>query len=241
MVDSDAENREWKLDEGLAKEPLFALHAELSRRLKEYDQVLDDIPVDVLNEFRYAGRSTLQLVAILRKHTDMEALRRSPDFATYENQYEHAEHAFRCGYHDLIDGLVYELTKFLDEMSANLSTEAITAMGEYRNEILNDIEECNRVIAESRGELDQRDGLYEEIYRGWFARLLQHKKILTQSVLPKILEVEKRVEDERDALLQLRIDEERKALKRHNSNTRLALVGIAVTIALSLFQIAMAL
>lgn len=241
MTGSADEHEDWKLEEGLAKEPLFSLHVDLSRRLKEYEQVLDDMPVEVLNEFRYAGRSTLQLVAILRKYTDMAALKQSPDFKTYSDQYEHAEHAFRCGYHDLIDGLVYELTKYVDEMSENLSPDAIAAMGDFRNEVLNDIDACNQLIVTSRGKLDQRDGFYEELYRDWFPKLLQHKKTLTRSVLPKVLEVQQRIEHERDALLQLRIDEERSALRRHNANTRLALVGIGVTIVLSIVQILLAL
>ena len=239
MPEGSAEEDEIVAVEGV-KEDLLLLHAGLSRRLKQYEQVLNDFPADVLNEFRYAGRSTLRLFVILRKHANMEALEKSGDFAAYQNYYKQAEHAYRCGYHDLIDGLVYELTQYLDEMSAHLSKDAIIAMGDFRNEVLNDLEECNKLIADSRANLDQRDDLYEDIFNGWFERLLQHKKMLKHSVIPKVLEVQQRVEAERDALVQMRVEEERKALVRHNSNTRLALAGIGVTIVLSLIQIWMA-
>jgi hypothetical protein len=220
---------------------LFSLHSGLNRRLKEYEQVLDSFPVEVLNEYRYAARSSLQMIEILLRHVDLEAFQSSGDYESYRDFYEQVEHAFRCGYHDLVDGLLYEIARYLDEVTKNLSSEAISAMGSLRDEILNDIEVCNKLVAESREKLPQREDLYDSIYRDWYPKLLAHKKVLTQSVIPKVLEVQRSVEKDRDALLQMRVEEERLSLRRHSISTRMALAGIGATLVLSIIQIILAL
>jgi hypothetical protein len=213
---------------------LRELHGGLSYQLKRYEQVTGEFPTEVLNEYRYAARSALSMIEILLKHTDMESLKGSGDFQQYEDFRQQAEHAFRCGYHDLVDGLVYELTEYLSVVTEGLSDAAIEAMGDLRNEVLDDLEACNQLIAQSRKNLADRDGLYQEIYNGWYEKLLNHKFTLTRSVIPAILAVQRKTEAEKDALMQFRLDEERKSAERHRSQMRLAIFGLILGTVLSL-------
>jgi hypothetical protein len=213
---------------------LRELHSGLSLRLKRYEQVVGEFPTEVLNEYRYAARSALSMIEILLKHTDMESLKSSKEFKQYEDFLQQAEHAFRCGYHDLVDGLVYEITEYLSVVTENLSEEAITAMGDLRNQVLDDLEACNALIARSRGKLEDRDEIYEEIYNGWYERLLNHKFMLTRTVIPQILALQKKTEAEKNALLQFRLEEERKSRERHQASMRLTIFGLILTTILSL-------
>jgi hypothetical protein len=216
---------------------LRQLHSGLSFQLKRYEQVVGSFPTEVLNEYRYAARSALSMIEILLKHTDLESLKRGEDFELYEDFRQQAEHAFRCGYHDLIDGLVYELTDYLSEVTEDLSEEAIQAMGDLRNQVLDDLEACNMLIAQSRGRLADRDAIYQEIYDSWYEKLLNHKFTLKRSVIPKILEVQKKTEAQKNALLQLRVDEEHKSLQRHQASIRVTLATFAITTVLSLLAL----
>lgn len=220
----------------LQPKTLEQLHQGLAGTLKRYEQVVGELPVEVINEYRYAARSTIPMLEMLSKRVDFDAFRASPEFAHYQNLFEQAEHALRCGYHDLIDGLVFEITEYLNEMTAGLSAEAIDAMGDFRNEILDDLEACNALIQRSREHLDERESIYDEIYAKWFEKLLADKKRLKTSVVPKILDVQRRVESERDQLVKMREEEVQVGRRRHEQTMRWTVAGLVVTTVLGIIS-----
>jgi len=76
---------------------LIDLHDELACRLKEYEHRAGKCPpIDVLNELRYAFRGVIEL------HSETKSV---------EEANQHIGHALRCAYHDLVDGILIELSR----------------------------------------------------------------------------------------------------------------------------------
>ena len=91
---------------------LVAQHNALAERFKLYEQRVGELPpVEVLNELRYALRAAIEFIA----------LQDEPATLTDHEQelIARMDHALKCGYHDLIDGLVIELVGFVDNLITN--------------------------------------------------------------------------------------------------------------------------
>lgn len=77
---------------------LVAQHNALAERFKLYEQQVGELPpVEVLNELRYALRAAIEFISqrdAPRDHTERE-----------RELLARMDHALKCGYHDLIDGL----------------------------------------------------------------------------------------------------------------------------------------
>lgn len=98
------------------------------------------------------------------------------------------DHALKCGYHDLIDGLVIELVGFVDNLITNHPKSTYEVAGSKITDIRHDIGEIEQVISESRGKPDNRTAAYEkELYDRWFETLLEHRNYLVRTAKPAIL------------------------------------------------------
>ena len=200
---------------------LLDLHKKLAIRYKEYETVDGEIPpVVVLNEMRYALRACVKLLN-LASFTHLEG----QELADFQTSLQEANHALRNAYHDLVDGLLIQISRLMDRLLDDYPAATVSVLSEKRMEILADINEVERSVAESRGDGAKRKQLYElEIYEQWFAKLLTHYKYVDQVALTEIIR-----EDQRLAAAAL--SEKRK----HHLNIGLTLLGITVTVVVALF------
>lgn len=161
---------------------LVAAHNALAKRFKTYEQVVDELPpVEVLNELRYALRAALELLALKDASS-------SSHEAVGQKEREliaRLDHAIKCAYHDLVDGLVIELGRFVRHLT-NLPP-TFEVVGSKLTDIFADIQAAEEVIAQSRGDPANRSELYEtELYGQWFDKLSEHLHYLTRTAKPLI-------------------------------------------------------
>ena len=155
---------------------LTNLHDTFARRLKEYEQATGEFPpVEVLNEIRYALRAALELLAV-------------KDGLIPEGGSSEAElsvrilHALKCGYHDLVDGLVILIPEIIDGFIQSFPESAYDVIGEQMIRIRNDVRQAQALIAESRGKPAARQSIYDQkLYDEWFAKLLEHLRFLKEA------------------------------------------------------------
>lgn len=159
---------------------LAAAHDALAERFKTYEQVVDELPpVEVLNELRYALRAALELLAL------KEAA--APRHESTEKEREliaRLDHALKCASHDLVDGLVIELGRFLRHLTDLPSTYEV--VGSKFADIFADLQSAEKIIAQSRGDPANRSELYETKLYGKFEELSKHLRYLTRTAKPLI-------------------------------------------------------
>ena len=122
---------------------------------------VDCPPVEVLNELRYALRAAVELLVAQGIKSDGEIELRA-----------RIHHALLCAYHDLVDGLVIEIPKLLDELRLKFPISSREVAGPRLIEIMSHIEDAKSTVKESRGNPDTRRKTYEELYTEWFDQLL---------------------------------------------------------------------
>lgn len=155
---------------------LTSLHNALARRLKEYEQATGELPpVEVLNETRYALRAALELLAVKEGSI--------PEGGSSEAELSaRILHALKCGYHDLVDGLVILIPGIIDGLRQSFPESVYDAIGEELIRIQKDIRQAQALIAESRGKPAERQSIYDQkLYDEWFAKLLEHIRFLKEA------------------------------------------------------------
>lgn len=154
---------------------LANLHNAFARRLKEYEQATGEFPpVEVLNESRYALRAALELLAV------KEGLVPEGDSSEAELSVR-ILHALKCGYHDLIDGLVILIPEVMDGLRQNFPESAYDVIGEQMIRINNDVRQVQALLVESRGKPAARQFVYDGLYDEWFDKLLDHIRFLKEA------------------------------------------------------------
>lgn len=159
---------------------LVAQHNALAERFKVYEQRVGELPpVEVLNELRYALRAAVEFIGL------RDAPTKKPE--REQQLMARMDHALKCGYHDLIDGLTIELAEFVDHLITEYPTSSYEVAGSRVVEIRHDISEIESVISESRGNPDRRAEVYEkELYDKWFEKLVDHRSYLVGTAKPLI-------------------------------------------------------
>ena len=155
---------------------LTSLHDALARRLKEYEQATGEFPpVEVLNETRYALRAALELLAVKEGSI--------PEGGSSEAELSaRILHALKCGYHDLVDGLVILIPGIIDGLRQSFPESVYDAIGEELIRIQKDVRQAQALIAESRGKPAARQSIYDQkLYDEWFAKLLEHIRFLKEA------------------------------------------------------------
>lgn len=170
---------------------IVELHAKLARRVKEYEQAVDSFPpTEVLNEMRYALRAVLELWEI-NNQAEFD-----------EESFGHAEqkvyHALLCAYHDLVDGIVMDLTAVMNKLADEYPEAALDILGTSWVEILDFINEVDERIAESREKPRERKEIYdEELYDRWYEKLLEYRQQMTRTILPEVINKHNLQEEQR--------------------------------------------
>ena len=90
-------------------------------------------------------------------------------------------HALKCGYHDLIDGLVILIPEVMDGLRQNFPESAYDVIGEQMIRINNDVRQAQALLAESRGKPAARQSVYDQLYDEWFDKLLGHIRFLKEA------------------------------------------------------------
>lgn len=155
---------------------LTSLHNALARRLKEYEQATGELPpVEVLNETRYALRAALELLAV-KEGSIPEGGSSKAELSA------RILHALKCGYHDLVDGLVILIPGIIDGLRQSFPESVYDAIGEELIRIQKDVRQAQALIAESRGKPAERQSIYDQkLYDEWFAKLLEHIRFLKEA------------------------------------------------------------
>jgi uncharacterized protein YdcH (DUF465 family) len=161
---------------------IIALHKKLSKRIKQYENKL---PFEVQSEIRYAFRAEMQIVE--------ENLKEDSDPTKIDEAGARLLHALMCAYHDLLDGVVIDCSCYLDKFATEWSEASIRVLGAKRREIINDLREAEKLIEDSRGNLDGREDTYEALYDEHFARLLDHRKYLDEEALEDVILEHRRI------------------------------------------------
>ena len=169
---------------------LVAQHNALAERFKRYEQGVGELPpVEVLNELRYALRAAIEFIAL------RDAPTRDPE--REGELIARMDHALKCAYHDLIDGLVIELVGFVDNLIANYPESTYEVAGSKILDIRHHVGEIEEIISKSRGNPDSRTAVYEkELYDRWFETLLEHRNYLAKTAMPAILRRQEQMDDE---------------------------------------------
>ncbi|KAI9134988.1 hypothetical protein [Acaryochloris sp. CCMEE 5410] len=216
-----------------ALEDALELHKKLGTRYKEYETTDGEFPdIVVLNEMRYALRAAIKLL----DQASFEHLS-DEDRQRYDTSVQELHHALRNAYHDLVDGLLIQITRTMDALIEKYPVAAVNVLSQKRLEILEDLNKVEQLIAQSRGDGLNRQKLYdEEIYDGWFETIIKHYKFIDQVALDEVIREHDRIEEEK-AAEQARIEaEQARKKKEEEAETRkfwlfivLAILGIAVS------------
>jgi hypothetical protein len=169
------------------------LHTKLAIRFKEYETTDGELPpLVVLNEMRYALRAVIKLL----KQASFSHLSTDEEKDDFDTSCQEAKHALRNAYHDLVDGILIEISARMDELVEEYPIATKNVLGEKRLEILNDMNEVERHVATSRGEGHKRKDLYDDkIYGEWFNKIISHYKFIDQVALLEIIKENERIEE----------------------------------------------
>lgn len=202
----------------------IALHRNVATRFKEYELTDGEMPPPVvLNELRYGLRASMKLVNMASfDHLDDEGIKKR-DLALQE-----LNHGLRNAYHDLLDGLLIQLGALMDDMVAKYPVATQRVLGPRRMDILADINSVEALVMKTRGQGENRDELYEsDIYDNWFAKMVEHHRLIDQVVLYEVIREDENVQAENHAR-QLQIAE---ANRGKRDTLLLGLAGLIATIA----------
>lgn len=174
-------------------EEVIELHSKLAVRYKEYELTDGQTPpIVVLNEMRYALRASIKLLS----QASFEHLN-DAELEVHEVSIQEFSHALRNAYHDLVDGILIQISRMMDNAIADYPVAAAKVLGEKRLAILKDLNDVERHIAKSRGEGNKRQELYDtEIYEAWFAKIVDHYRFVDQVALTDIIREHDRLESE---------------------------------------------
>lgn len=189
----------------------IAAHNSLAKRIKQYEQRTRQFPpTDVLNEIRYGFRAALELLELADfSQADSDQL---------GNLNQRIKHAIQCAYHDLVDGVVIQITRLIDDLTEQFPESSYVVAGERLLAIADAVAQVEERIAKSRGEPKDRATIYEaHLYELWFDKLVDDLMFIQRTAIPKILEH----------------DIARR--KRARRATFLTMLGIAVSIAFGAF------
>lgn len=210
------------MEPGSGIEGILDLHKKVAVRYKEYETADGEIPpLVVLNEMRYALRATVKILQQASfSHLSNEE-RKILNVSVQE-----ANHALRNAYHDLVDGILIQISRLMDSLLEKYPVAAANVLKEKRLDILRDINEVEARIAESRGDGLKRQKLYEtEIYEKWFATIVDHYRFVDQVAYLEIIREHDRI-----------TSNEKKLERRHQTLVLLAVLAIAVSIAIAIFN-----
>lgn len=192
---------------------IVELHKKLARRIKEYEQATGDFPpMEVLNELRYALRAFLELWEINNQA--------EPDEQAFAHIEQKIYHALLCAYHDLVDGLVIDLTAEMRKLTEEYPEAARDILGSSRIEILDLINQVEEKVVASRGKPSERKEIYEEeLYDNWYTKLLEYRKQITRTILPEVADKHNLLEEQR-----------RKSNTRNRFMMLVGIMGVLLTI-----------
>lgn len=149
------------------------LHNVVAKCFKEYEQRIGRLPpVEVLNELRYALRAMVEILQLDQCGGDSTQRR---------ELLARVQHALLCAYHDMLDGLVIEIPRMLDELRIAFPVASREVAGERLIEIANRLASVEREIARTRGSPTDRPEIYEELYTNWFATLMDDYAFLRRA------------------------------------------------------------
>lgn len=224
-----------QLDEALV------LHANLATRYKQYETTDGELPpIVVLNEMRYALRAAVKLLGYASfEHLDQV------DLGAYEEASQEFHHALRNAYHDLVDGIVIQISVLMDKLLEEYPLATANMLGERRMSILEDLNLVEKAMAESRGAGQQRNQIYEvKIYDEWFEKIVEHYRFVDQVAIPRIISEHDRLEKEKESQAREK-EEERESQRRADQANRrhfilqvsLTVLGIIVAIIIGVLKI----
>lgn len=207
---------------GNSIEDILDLHKKLATRYKEYETTDGEIPpIVVLNEMRYALRATVKILgqASFAHLSDEEQ-------ETLHTSLQEANHALRNAYHDLVDGILIQISRLMDSLLDKHPAATVNVLAEKRLEILRDINEVERHVADSRGDGMNRQQLYDtQIYEKWFATIVEHYRFLDQVALVEIIRENDRI-----------VTTEKRENRKHQTTIAITILGIVVAVVIALTQ-----
>lgn len=161
---------------------IVALHGKLAKRMKQFESNVETYPpLEVANEIRYALRAAMEIIEQLTGENE-------PNQNDLDHAMQKTNHALLCAYHDLVDGLVLDITATLKEIKDKYLEESIAVMGNRRQEIIDFINKVEDKTAESRESPRERKRIYDEVlYDQYFEQLIDYKKWLVGSVLEDVV------------------------------------------------------
>lgn len=196
---------------------IIPLHEKLAERFKQFENVDGDYPPTVvLNEMRYSLRAAVKVIdqASFDHVTDTEEL------STLNESLQEMNHALKNAYHDLVDGLVIQLTRLLDDLAEQYPQATTNILGSKQLEMVHDINKVEECIVKSRRETKNRKQVYETlIYEQHFTKLLSHYELLKKTSVPRILVEAKKIKTESLA-----------NTRKYNITLAISILGIALAI-----------
>lgn len=160
---------------------LTAAHNSLAKRIKQYEQRARQFPpTDVLNEIRYGFRAALELLDLA------DFSQADPDKLGNLNQ--RIKHAIQCAYHDLVDGIVIEIMRLIDDITEQFPESSYAVAGDRLLAIADAVAQVEERIAESRGKPKDRATIYEAtLYEQWFDKLADDLAFIQRTAIPNIV------------------------------------------------------
>ena len=204
-------------------EDILDLHKKLATRYKEYETTDGELPpIVVLNEMRYALRAIVKILGQASfEHLSEEEQK------TLHTSLQEANHALRNAYHDLVDGILIQISRLMESLLVKYPVATANVLDEKRLEILHDINEVESYVVKSRGDGMNRKKLYEtNIYEKWFATIVKHHRFLDQVAQVEIIRENDRI-----------VTNEKKENRKHRTMITLMILGIVVAIVIALIQV----
>lgn len=176
---------------------IIALHSKLAKRIKQFEQITGEHPrVKTLNELRYTLRAVLVLISDNNELAE-DMIDESPILKGQAK--ERALHALYCAYHDLVDGVLVDLTEFMRLFTEKFTEASIEVLGKKRQDILEIIEEVESYISEAREHGLKRSKIYDEIiYDKYFETLVGYKNEIGKTLLVEIVQYDKELKKQRN-------------------------------------------
>jgi len=176
---------------------IIALHSKLAKRIKQFEQITGEHPrVKTLSELRYTLRAVLVLISENDELAE-DTIGETP--ISKEQAKERALHALYCAYHDLVDGVLIDLTEYMRHFTENFTEASIEVLGKKRQDILETIEEVEIYISEAREHGLKRSKIYDEIiYDQYFVKLVNYKNEIGKTLLLEIVQLDKELKNQRN-------------------------------------------